>query len=279
MFYNWNESVYSCSDANVAYDNFSSFLKHSYDKCFPLIKQSRKRSKDKKWITTGIIKSSNRKSQLYKKWITSRDQQDKTNYANYSKAYSKIIKAAQANYYKNTFDSKSHDIKSLWKQINNLHSFTPRTSATSSKISKLQTDNDVITDAGEIASLFNNYFCNVGKNLATNLPHSSSTNNFNSFLPPPIQNSFVCEYITHLEIFNSIAKLATKNSSGPDDFKAKFIIQYQTQLIPLLCYIFNLSINSGIFPSALKIAKTVPIYKKGPHSCMGNYRPIFVTYL
>src|SRR6188768_3865486 len=41
-----------------------------------------------------------------------------------------------------------------------------------------------------------------------------------------------------------------------------------------LCYIYNLSINAGIFPDKLKIAKVIPIFKKGDKSEISNYRPI-----
>ena len=41
-----------------------------------------------------------------------------------------------------------------------------------------------------------------------------------------------------------------------------------------LCHIVNLSISQGIFPSKLKMAKIIPIYKKGKHDLCSNYRPI-----
>ncbi len=41
-----------------------------------------------------------------------------------------------------------------------------------------------------------------------------------------------------------------------------------------LAHIFNLSIQQGIFPSKLKVTRTVPIFKAGdPHQC-DNHRPI-----
>ena len=41
-------------------------------------------------------------------------------------------------------------------------------------------------------------------------------------------------------------------------------------------YIFNLSIEKGIFPDQYKIAKVTPLFKKGDNVLMDNYRPISV---
>ena len=41
-----------------------------------------------------------------------------------------------------------------------------------------------------------------------------------------------------------------------------------------LAHIFNLSIGSGKFPSALKKSRTVPIFKGGDAELCDNYRPI-----
>ena len=43
-----------------------------------------------------------------------------------------------------------------------------------------------------------------------------------------------------------------------------------------LKYIFNLSLQQGMFPENLKIAKVSPVYKKDEESLLTNYRPISV---
>ena len=43
-----------------------------------------------------------------------------------------------------------------------------------------------------------------------------------------------------------------------------------------LRYIFNLSIEKGIFPDQLKIAKVTPLFKKGNNALMDNYCPMSV---
>jgi len=38
--------------------------------------------------------------------------------------------------------------------------------------------------------------------------------------------------------------------------------------------LFNLSLSTGIVPSSLKVAKVIPIHKKGDKTSVNNYRPI-----
>ena len=46
------------------------------------------------------------------------------------------------------------------------------------------------------------------------------------------------------------------------------------QIAKHLCFIYNLSFTTGIFPDSLKIAKVTPVYKKGSKLECVNYRPI-----
>ena len=41
-------------------------------------------------------------------------------------------------------------------------------------------------------------------------------------------------------------------------------------------HIFNKSLQKGIFPDKLKIAKVIPVFKSGEESCLNNYRPISI---
>src|SRR6266516_5294524 len=125
-----------------------------------------------------------------------------------------------------------------------------------------------------MADHLNTYFCGVGANLASKLPAMSLSSDFVDFLSPSISNSFVCDPISHKEICNALDKFSAKSSVGLEVFKAKIILEVAFSLLPAICYIFNLSLTSGIFPSALKIAKVIPIYKKGSHSNLANYRPL-----
>ena len=43
-----------------------------------------------------------------------------------------------------------------------------------------------------------------------------------------------------------------------------------------LSYLINKSISDGIFPTELKLAKVIPVFKSGPSTEISNHRPISV---
>ena len=57
---------------------------------------------------------------------------------------------------------------------------------------------------------------------------------------------------------------------------ASILKQCLDTYIDPLTYLINLSINQGIFPDELKIAKVLPIYKSDDKHLIQNYRPISV---
>ena len=66
-----------------------------------------------------------------------------------------------------------------------------------------------------------------------------------------------------------------KNSApGPDGIPASIIKDSLPFFAPVLTHIVNLSLQQGIFPNELKIARIIPLYKSGNKKSANNYRPI-----
>ena len=61
-----------------------------------------------------------------------------------------------------------------------------------------------------------------------------------------------------------------------DHIKIGIFKEFHNYYTSLICDIINNSISSGIFPDCMKIAKIIPIYKKGSKHDLGNYRPISI---
>ena len=90
-----------------------------------------------------------------------------------------------------------------------------------------------------------------------------------------IMNSIVISYVSCMDIKTTI--LSLKNSSpGYDKLPASIAKECVDNYVMPLTYIVNMSLMEGVFPSELKLAKVVPIFKAVESDKVTNYRPIFV---
>ena len=70
--------------------------------------------------------------------------------------------------------------------------------------------------------------------------------------------------------------MKSNTSSGFDDISPRIVTAVENTLTIPLLFIFNLSVQQGVFPDKLKIAKVTPIFKSGSKESANNYRPISV---
>ena len=83
----WHDVFSSSSDVDVCYDAFTSVLKLKYEECFPLVRLSRRAVRDKKWFTAALKTSCKHKNALYKKWLATRNANDKIEFSRYKKVF------------------------------------------------------------------------------------------------------------------------------------------------------------------------------------------------
>ena len=70
--------------------------------------------------------------------------------------------------------------------------------------------------------------------------------------------------------------MKTKKSPGTDGITTKLLKDAGHTVAESLVKIFNLSIQTAIFPDEWKMARVTPIFKEGDKTNCGNYRPISV---
>ena len=118
------------------------------------------------------------------------------------------------------------------------------------------------TNPCEIANIFNNYFASVADTARQNINYS---------------HKHFSEYLKHQcnkEIANIISSLNINKTCGPFSIPNKILILLKHDISKQLADLFNLSFSSGSFPSILKTAKVVPVFKKGSKLDCCNYCPI-----
>ena len=118
------------------------------------------------------------------------------------------------------------------------------------------------------ATKFNEYFTSIGEKLAAKFTDNKKVKS------NIISNTFVFAPITIKETTNPIKKLKNGNSTGHDGISNKTIKQTLPVISQPLTELFNQCFDEGYYPSDLKVARVIPIYKDGSVHDAGNYRPI-----
>jgi hypothetical protein len=131
-----------------------------------------------------------------------------------------------------------------------------------------------ITNPENVADLFNAYYCKITEELlkknGNNMPKSG-----NQYLKIQESTKTMSLFpVTEREVEKVAKGLKNKLSAGIDEIPDYVVKQCIKQLKKLLANIYNASLESGIFPDQQKVAKVIPVYKKGEKKDIQNYRPI-----
>lgn len=119
------------------------------------------------------------------------------------------------------------------------------------------------------------FFTNVGPKLAAEITNTNNAN-FMDYLHNPILHNFAFKPISDETITNILDSLKPKPSCGNDGISTKLLKVIKQEICKPLTIIINQSLATGIFPDPLKIAKVIPLYKKGDRTSLDNYRPISI---
>ena len=177
---------------------------------------------------------------------------------------------AKRNHYFSLFQKYKYNIKNTWTNIKNL--------LQQSKVKRdfpnhFTINGEEITYSNIIANKFCKYFTDIGPSLAKNIKMPKNIN-VGDFLTGTHSCTFQFKKIYDISILRIINDLPNKSSTGFDDISMRIIKAIKTEIIPALTCIFNQFLNTGIFPEKPKIAKVIPIHKKGSLNDISNYRPI-----
>ena len=134
-------------------------------------------------------------------------------------------------------------------------------------------DKKSITETKSIAENFNKYFTQIGPNLAKDI--GTSTRSFTEYIKKH-GTTQPEKVISVTEFKNAFFSLEINKSAGYDDITFNVVKKCFGDLHKPLLHIFNLSLQTGIFPDKLKIARVTLLFKGGKKFELGNYRPISV---
>ena len=233
----------------------------------------RKNSQKQPWITTGIRNSIKNKNRLYRKVIRAKDPVRITNLRNKFKLYQnkldKILKASKSMHYQKYFETNKLNLRKTWEGIREVINIRKKKGQT---INTLNSDNGIINKDRKISEQFNKHFCNIAKTIEKEIP--SAKNNFSDYLKNPIEKSFFINPTTADEVETQIKCLKNNKASGPNSIPTSIFKNFRKSLSIPLVEIINLCFNERKFPTQLKSANVISVFKKGDKLEVNNYRPI-----
>ena len=223
------------------------------------------------WLTTGLLKCVKKQGKLYKEFLKNRTVETDLKYKTYRNTLQRIKRKCKRTYYYNQCNDHRSNTKKLWKIINNVCSTN---NDKSNIIDCLKINNIYHYNSKEITNKFGQYFSTIGEKCASKL--SPSKTPIKDYLEK-IQTSPTSVFLepcTHHEVDKLISNLPNKTSSGFDGISNILLKKIRKPVIPVLVSIFNQSFTDGEFPTLMKHAEIVPLFKSGKTYECTNYRPI-----
>ena len=227
--------------------------------------------RDKPWITNGLKNACHKKNRLYKQFLCSRSHTCEEKYKTYKNKLTSILRTAEKEYYSKLLMDAKGNIKSTWKILNTIIN---KKTNTSKLPSHFECNEINIVSKQSIADGFNNFFVDVGSNLDKKITVADNAASIYDFMGQQCPNSMFINPVSEDEVVNIIKSCKHKHSKDCDDINMYVLSKVTDQIVKPLVHIFNLSFSSGIFPSEMKTAKVIPVFKSGNRSDFSNYRPI-----
>ncbi len=237
------------------------------------------------WITTEVRKLIRKKNKIYTKMKKSGLAKDKTIYKEVKQQTQKMMRQAYWRYVEGILgkeddtegNNKGNGNKRFWSYIKHCKQDTTGIAPL------LGEDGKKHEDAKSKAEILNNQFTSVFSKLAPcSLKQLTSkvARKHVSDLPPQHQSphSYMPPItITAKGVDKLLQKLDPHKAAGPDNIKPRVLKELHAELTPILCFLFQLSIDQGKIPDDWRTANVTPIYKKGPKHLASNYRPVSLT--
>ena len=256
------------NSADEKYENFFRRFIDMYNTHFPVrTKKVHNKTLAKPWITPPIQCLIKKKNKLYDKKLRTSNEKDIERYKQVNKEKEEAINKSKADYYKDKLYNESTTTKQRWDTIRELINRQKSTS----KQCPLSTN-----QLGQYYSTVAEKLCQKMKNIPTNE------------LPPEIKNKkllldeatpkFNFEPLEEEEVYTYLNDLDVTKGPGIDQIATRIVKECGSLIASHLTTLFNNHITEGTYPSMLKTARCVPVYKgqnADPYQ-PASYRPISI---
>lgn len=254
-------------------EKLANMITNAYNKGidkFSYVKSSSRRTNARSpWVTPALLTSIVHKNELFEKNIKSPSAENKLIYNRYRNLLTRLLRNAKKNFYMDEIKKNRGNSKKTWNTLSTLMNSSKKTNPIPDQMN--DGDNKLYNDAC-IAESFNKYFSQIGEQLNNAIPPSS----FDPLhLIPNIENDMELPITNDAELIDIITNL-NNVGAGADGINAKIFKSTYMSILPYLLHLFNICLETGVFPDIFKLAVIKPIFKGGDAQMQSNYRPISI---
>ena len=233
--------IYNLNNCSAALDEMTDIIDDAYKQCCPVkIKTISYKDFTKPWISEEIIASIKKRQKFF--LLYRQKKISKKTYTNYRNMVTDKIRIAKKVYYEEKFNSVKKDIKQTWRVINDV--LKPKANKQKNYIRKVIVNNVNYDSETDMANLFNDFFINVGKNIAESVDSDPGDHlKYLTHLNQP--NSFFFRPLIPHEIFDTIKSLKNK-PANINTFSTKILKSINDIISIPLTEIINNSLNECI---------------------------------
>lgn len=257
-------------DNVVTFDQLLQATTNCRDESITVIRKRVKTNPHKKWVNEellSLIEERNRYHRLIKKCRNNEYLRSK--HSLYCEAIKQLRRKLryQSNSY--NINKNKYEPRKLWCTINEI---LANKSTSREPIKTIKHNGTTHSTPEHIANTFSTYFCDVGSDLYAQIPIN---NEIIQNTVPYRTNTMVLFPTTPQEIISKIGSMK-KNNSIFDTIPSSCMISLSSSLAPILSRLINNSFETGDFPSGLKLARIIPLFKGADPVLLENYRPISI---
>lgn len=260
--YDWS-FIFQLSDVNEAYEAFLDRFSSMYAAHFPFKTFKPSKRIRKPWVTSVHLSMIKKKNKLYHIFLRTREAQALKEFKTARNKLNSELRRAKKSYYEQQFSKiPLNRADAVWKVLNNVlnrrkQHFLPE---------HIVHNNQCLSGA-ELANHFNRYFTNIP------VPCSDLSFRENGIA---CAESFFLVPTDEIEICRTFISLNNSKALDIDNFQIRPIKHVLESIAPILAYVFNLAMVTGVFPRKMKRSRVSVLFKGGDKNVAANYRPISV---
>ena len=266
------EHLNRLTNVNDQWDYFFDTVKNSLDLMCPVREFSFKKEKPP-WLTHDLIELIKDKDHLLTRARKSKKEDDKINARHARNLVNALIKRARSDFVREQLDTHRNDPKKFWEIIKTV--FGNNSSKTPLYLT--DDDNNPVPDTN-IAEHVNSFFTQIGLKLANTINETHGPDLAHQRdLPVGYHvdyDTFQWTRFTVENVVKEVSAIHVHKSSGFTQISSKIWKIVFLQFPQVLTNLFNMSVETGIFPDKWKIGTIIPIPKVANPTKTGELRPI-----